>query len=100
MVGDRPPRHSAAPAAPTGSGFFPADIWQPLRVTVTRLTPIFGLWPARCGNRWTMLILAILLVLALIFGVGSVLEGLAWGFLIAVALLVAAAFYGYKKLVR
>lgn len=73
---------------------------QPLRLTVTRLTPIFGLRPAGCGNRWTMLILAILLVLALIFGVGSVLEGLAWGFLIVVALLVAAAFYGYKKLVR
>ena len=73
---------------------------QPLRLTVTRLTPILGLRFARCGNRWTMLILAILLVLALIFGIGSVLEGLAWGFLIVVALLVAAAVYGYKKLAR
>ena len=93
-------RHHPLQPPQLGSGFFPADITAALQLTVTRLTPILGLPPARCGNRWTMLILAILLVLALIFGVGSVLKGLAWGFLIVVALLVAAAFYGYKKLVR
>lgn len=94
-------RHHPSPAAPQ---LAPAPSRlvsrRPLRLTVTPLTPILGLRLAGCGNRRTMLILAILLVLALIFGVGSVLEGLAWGFLIVVALLVAAAFYGYKKLVR